>query len=102
MVRASFAAEFPTHTTPSDENQQNQQQHATTSPGEFACGVCRCVGDVLLVLRHTGRTPLVWASFNGHKEVVKLLLDSKANLEAKDKRGACVIRSGVPNTHNAE
>ena len=70
--------------------------------GKFACGVCRCVGDVLLVLRHTGITPLVFALFRGHKEVVKLLLDSKANLEAKDNDGACVIRSGVPNEHDAE
>ena len=62
-----------------------------------------CVVEVLLVLRSTGRTPMMWASQYGKKEVVELLLDRKADLEAKDdKYGACVIRSGVPNEHEGE
>ena len=60
--------------------------------GELACGVCRCVGDVVLVLRSTGVTPLMSASGKGHKEVVELLLDRKADLEAKDNEGARVTR----------
>ena len=67
-----------------------------------ACGVCRCVGDVLLVLRSTGDTPLHDASYCGHEEVVKLLLEKKANVEAKDNHGACAICSGIPNKHNTE
>ena len=61
-----------------------------------------CVVEVLLVLRSTGQTPLMLASQNGHKEVVELLLDRKADPEAKDDDGTCVIRSGVPNEHDAE
>ena len=59
---------------------------------EVACGVCQCVGDVLLVLRSTGFTPLHEASYNGRKEVVELLLDRKADLEAKDNDGTRVTR----------
>ena len=61
--------------------------------GGFASGVRRCVCDVLLLLQSTGDTPLIVASYNGKKEVVELLLERKANLEAKDNLyGACVIR----------
>jgi hypothetical protein len=32
-----------------------------------------------------GRTALIWAAMNGHTEVVKALIEGRANVEAKEK-----------------
>ena len=45
---------------------------------------------------------MIYASEMGHKEVVELLLERKANLEAKANNGACLAHSGVHNKHNTE
>ena len=34
-----------------------------------------------------GHTPLYWAAYNGHPEMVRLLLDNKANKKLADKVG---------------
>ena len=45
---------------------------------------------------------MIYASSGGHKEVVEVLLERKANLEAKDNKCACLARSGGHNKHNTE
>ena len=46
----------------------------------------RCCADVTRGLQF-GHTPLYWAAYNGHPEMVRLLLDNKANKKLADKVG---------------
>ena len=43
---------------------------------------------VLLSFAKTGRTALIWASNEGHKDIVRMLLESKANVNAANNDGA--------------
>ena len=59
---------------------------------------CRCAFDltfalfcfsvVLLSFAKTGNTALILASRNGYKDIVRMLLESKANVNAADNDGA--------------
>ena len=40
---------------------------------------------VICLVYQDGNTALMWASYNGHKEMAKLLLDHGANINIKDK-----------------
>jgi ankyrin repeat protein len=40
--------------------------------------------DIAAKLRHFGQTGLHWAAYGGHPDVVKLLLERGAPLDAKD------------------
>jgi ankyrin repeat protein len=44
-----------------------------------------------------GRTALIWAAMNGHTEVVKALIEGRADVEAKEKvrSRCCVSRLGA-------
>jgi ankyrin repeat protein len=44
-----------------------------------------------------GRTPLWWAAGKGHEAVVKLLLESKADVSSKDKFGQTPLREAAQN-----
>jgi hypothetical protein len=44
---------------------------------------CVCLGES--DLQEDGRTALMWATVNGHVECLRLLIDARANKEAKDK-----------------
>ena len=43
-----------------------------------------CVSDSVVLLLQNGGTALVWASYDGHVEVVQKLLDAGANTDAAD------------------
>jgi hypothetical protein len=48
-----------------------------------------------------GRTPLWWATWNGHEAVVKLLLAKGAELEARDSEGQTPLSWASENGHEA-
>jgi hypothetical protein len=47
------------------------------------------------------RTPLWWASRNGHERVVKLLLEKAVNVEARDRGGSTPLLWAARNGHEA-
>ena len=46
-----------------------------------------------------GRTPLSWAAENGHEAVVKLLLNSRADIDAEDNYGWTALQLAAFNLH---
>ena len=51
----------------------------------------------IMFIHHTqvGETALAWASCNGHADVVKVLLDKDANIEAADNVSWCDIMYSI-------
>ena len=47
-----------------------------------------------------GETALMWASYNGHLEVVKLLVTLGADVNAKDKNGNTALMWAIYNGHS--
>ena len=54
---------------------------------------------MLIAANKDGRTPLHWASENGHLEVAKLLLANNANVDAADKDGRTPLHFACQNGH---
>lgn len=44
-------------------------------------------------------TPLIWAAKNGHTEMVQLLLDSQANVDAQDRTGKTALMEATIGNH---
>ena len=42
------------------------------------------ISNIICIVYQDGYTALIWASYNGHKEVVKLLLDHEADINMQD------------------
>lgn len=46
-------------------------------------------------LQHRDRTPLLWAAFNGHPNVMRVLLDEKVDVNAKDRYNRTALQFSV-------
>ena len=55
--------------------------------------------DLVFTKDTSGHTPLHEAAYNGHNQVVELLLASKADINAKDGRGYTALYLAVMNNH---
>ena len=67
-------------------------------------GVCNtkttpkcCYYNIDMLLLQSGWTPLHGASFNGHLEIIKLLINNKADISATSNVSDYVVRSYVYN-----